>query len=229
MRLILFDIDGTLITAHGAGRLALTSAMRATYGTAGDVGGYDFRGKTDPRIVRDLAIGAGVPPSKVAARLPACFDRYVRDLDALLRNGHRVDCLPGVTALVQALSRRNDVVVGLLTGNIETGARVKLRPTGLGDLFRIGAFGSDDDDRRRLPAIARARAEQLVGQEFPFGRIVIIGDTPLDVDCAQACGAHAVAVATGDHSLAELSRCTPALLLPDFRDLDASLRALTEL
>ncbi len=132
-----------------------------------------------------------------------------------------------MSEVVRALRLRKDALVGLLTGNIERGARAKLKPTGLLPFFRVGAFGSDDADRRRLPAIARARAHTLVGREFPCDRVIIIGDTPLDVDCARACGAVAVAVATGQHRLDELSACTPDLLFPDFSDADAVLHALT--
>jgi phosphoglycolate phosphatase-like HAD superfamily hydrolase len=120
-------------------------------------------------------------------------------------------------------------MVGLLTGNIEAGARVKLEPTGLWPHFVVGAFGSDDADRRRLPAVARARARTLAGRDFGFEQVVIIGDTPLDVDCARACGAVAVAVATGQHGAAELEACAPDLLFGDFTDVEGALAALRSL
>lgn len=229
MQLILFDIDGTLLTAHGAGRLALAQAMRATYGTAGDMEGYDLRGGTDPRIIRDLLTGAGIPPARIEERLPDCFGTYVGILEGLLSDGHPVELMAGVGDVVRALSRRADALVGLLTGNIEAGARAKLRPTGLLPLFRVGAYGSDDPDRRKLPAIACERARALVGRDFARERVVVIGDTPRDIDCAQACGARAVAVATGQHSPAELECCGPDLLLPDFRDVPGVLAALARL
>jgi phosphoglycolate phosphatase-like HAD superfamily hydrolase len=226
LRLFLFDVDGTLVTARGAGRTALAEALERTFGTMGAIDRYDFRGKTDPRIVVDLMQEAGVPDAVIRGRLPACFDAYVAALDRLIGDGHRVDVMPGVDALVEALSAREDAVVGLLTGNIEAGARIKLRPTGLLPRFRVGAFGSDDPDRRRLPAIARARARALAGRVVPFEQVTIIGDTPLDVDCARACGAVAVAVATGQHPADELEACAPDLLFADFSDVDAAVRAL---
>ena len=116
--------------------------------------------------------------------------------------------------------------MGLLTGNIERGAQAKLRPTGLLPFFRLGAYGSDDADRRRLPAVACARAETLTGRTITFDRVTIIGDTPLDVDCARACGGRAVAVATGQHPAEELAACGPDLLFPDFADVPAVLHAL---
>ena len=227
MRLFLFDIDGTLVTARGAGRLAIGEALRRTYGTAGDVEHYDFRGKTDPRIVFDLMRGAGVPDDVIEAGLSACFDAYTAALEREIGDGSRVIVLPGIAEVVRALSTRDDVLVGLLTGNIEAGARVKLRSTGLFPLFRVGAYGSDSMDRRKLPAIACERARRVTGNDFSFDRVTIIGDTPLDVDCARACGAMAVAVATGFHPHAELAACAPDLLFTDFSDVSAAVAALT--
>ncbi|MCL6640582.1 MAG: HAD family hydrolase, partial [Candidatus Rokubacteria bacterium] len=177
-RLVLFDVDGTLITAHGAGRAAMAQALAEVYGTTGPIDAYDFRGRTDPQIVTDLMLAAGMPPATVEARLGACLAAYVRALGPeVARRGVRV--LPGLPALLAALARRPDVLVGLLTGNIEAGARVKLAPTGLWPFFRLGAYGSDDRDRRRLPAVACARARALLGREVPFESVTIIGDTPL--------------------------------------------------
>ena len=226
MRLFLFDVDGTLLTARGAGRLALSRAIERTWGSAGPIDRYDFRGKTDPRIVSDLMREAGVPESLIVARLSSCFEAYVRELEALIANGYPVQLMPGVAEVVGALAARTDALVGLLTGNIEAGARAKLQPTGLWPLFRVGAYGSDDPDRNRLPAIACARARALLGQDVPFGRVTIIGDTPLDVECARGCGAVAVAVATGFHPIGDLVACRPDLLFEDFADARATVAAL---
>lgn len=227
MRLFLFDVDGTLVTARGAGRVAIARALASTYGVTGPVEAYDFRGKTDQRIVCDLMGAAGLEEAVIEAGLAACFAAYLAELEAMLGDGRRVTILPGVSEVVRALAARDDALVGLLTGNIEAGARVKLRPTGLWDLFRVGAFGSDHVDRRRLPAVACERAHRLTGRRFAFEDVTIIGDTPLDVDCARACGAVAVAVATGFHPAQDLRACAPDLLLPDFSDVPATLAALT--
>jgi phosphoglycolate phosphatase-like HAD superfamily hydrolase len=227
VRLFLFDVDGTLVSARGAGRAALQVALQQTYGTAGDIERYDFRGKTDPRIVLDLMRGAGLADDAIEARMAACFEAYVGQLERHIGDGSRVSVLPGIADVVRGLTAREDALVGLLTGNIEAGARVKLRPTGLFPLFRVGAYGSDSMDRRRLPAVACERARAVAGREFPFERVTIIGDTPLDVDCARACGAMAVAVATGFHAPAELAACAPDLLFTDFSDVAGALAALT--
>jgi phosphoglycolate phosphatase-like HAD superfamily hydrolase len=228
MRLILFDIDGTLLWAHGAGRIALTEAMTAVYGTPPAYEHYDTRGKTDPRIVREVMRAAGVPDDVISAGLPSCFEAYVRHLVALIDDGHPVQTMPGIPELVRALHAREDSLVGLLTGNIEPGARTKLTPTGLLPYFRVGAYGSDDADRRRLPAIARERARVQTGHDLPYGQVVIVGDTPYDVDCARSCGARSVAVATGEHTYDELAACTPDLLFADFSDVEAAVHALTQ-
>ena len=225
-RLFLFDIDGTLVNVGGAGRTALARALEEVYGTTGAIDRYDFRGRTDPRIVFDLLGGAGWDESEISARLEACFAAYVRELEALLSDETRVRVLPGVADLVRALSARNDTLVGLLTGNIEPGARLKLRSTGLWPLFRVGAFGSDHADRRRLPAVARGRVREMLGHDIPFQRVTIIGDTPLDVDCARGCGAVAVAVATGRYSADDLATFKPDLLFADLAEVDRVLDAL---
>jgi phosphoglycolate phosphatase len=228
IRLFLFDVDGTLIWAHGAGRRSLNKAMVAVYGVPPTHDDYDTRGKTDPRIVYDVMHMADVPDDVIYARLHSCFEAYVRLLEKLINDGHPVEAMPGIPELVRALSARGDSLVGLLTGNIESGARAKLRPTGLLPLFSVGAYGSDNADRRQLPVIARERVRALTGLDIPYKHILIIGDTPLDVDCARACGAKAVAVATGQHSYGELASCSPDLLFTDFSDVTAALHALTQ-
>ena len=227
MRLFLFDVDGTLVTARGAGRAAFGRALNATYGTAGAIDAYDFRGKTDPRIVWDLLRGAGLDDAVITRGLGAFYAAYVEELRRVIGDGSRVQVMPGIADIVRALAVREDALVGLLTGNLEAGARLKLAPTGLWPLFRVGAFGSDDMDRRRLPAIACERARVVAGREFPFERVTIIGDTPLDVDCARACGAIAVAVATGQHPHEELAACAPDHIFTDFADVPRALAALT--
>ena len=170
---------------------------------------------------------AGFEAAEIDARAARFFAAYARSLADVIGDGHRIEVMPGIPELIRALADRDDALVGLLTGNVEAGARVKLAPTGLWPYFRLGAFGSDHPDRRALPAIACARARALLAREFPFDRVTIIGDTPLDVDCARACGAMAVAVATGHHAAEELSACGPDLLFPDFSDVEHAVKTLT--
>ncbi len=226
MRLFLFDIDGTLVSVRGAGRAAFARALEATYGTAGAIQQFDFRGRTDLSIVHELMTAAGLEVERIRARLDACFETYARELTVQIGDGSQVRVLPGVDAIVRRLGQRDDAVVGLLTGNIEAGARIKLTPTGLWPLFRVAAYGSENADRRRLPPIALERARAL-GYDFTFDRITIIGDTPLDVECARSCGAVAVAVATGQHPTDELACCKPDHLFSSLADVDRVVSLLT--
>jgi phosphoglycolate phosphatase len=228
MRLVLFDIDGTLLSASGAGRRAMRLAFLDVYGTAGRIDTYDFHGKTDLIILREILGAAGLPPDAVAAREGEFFACYLRHLEAEIGDGQRVTLYPGVKALVEALAGSDRCVVGLLTGNIEAGARVKLRSTGLLSHFRLGAYGSDDADRTRLPALAARRAEALLGRTFEGPDLVIIGDTPLDVGCAQAFGARAVAVATGRHTVVDLSTCGPDHVFADLSETALVMAALLD-
>lgn len=228
MRLVLFDVDGTLVTARGAGRRAMARALAAVFGATGPIERYDFRGKTDPQIVADLMRAAGFGPMEIATRLDVFYARYLDELSAEIGRGEHVALMPGIGDLIPRLSRHPGTVVGLLTGNVEGGARLKLAPTGLWSYFRVGAYGSDDADRSRLPAVAVRRAEALVGRPIAPERVLVIGDTPLDIDCARAFGAVAVAVATGQHRAEELAACRPDLLFSDFSDVRRALATLLD-
>ena len=226
MRLVLFDIDGTILTARGAGRRALAAALLEVYGTAGELDRYDLRGRTDPRIVFDLMEGAGLARAAVRERLDDCFEAYARGLAAEVGDGRGVVTLPGIAELVRRLDIAPEALVGLLTGNIEAGARIKLEPTGLRPYFRLGAYGSDHLDRKQLPSLAARRAQALTGRGYRPDEVVVIGDTPHDVECARHFGAVAVAVATGQYARESLEAERPDLLFDDFSDVDAALRRL---
>jgi phosphoglycolate phosphatase-like HAD superfamily hydrolase len=219
VRLLLFDVDGTLLLARGAGRRALARALEEVFGTAGDLDAYDLRGKTDLQVVHDVMMAAGVPSAAVARGMARCFWTYARRLREEIGDGRGVQVLPGVPELLGRL-RDAGALLALLTGNTEEGARIKLHPTGLLPLFRTGAYGSDDPDRRRLAALAAGRAQALAGRAFAPRDVVVVGDTPHDIDCARAFGAVAVAVATGQVSRDELAAASPDLLFDDFSDFD---------
>ncbi|MFQ5520506.1 MAG: HAD family hydrolase [Candidatus Methylomirabilia bacterium] len=228
MRLFLFDVDGTLVTARGAGRRAMARAFVEVYGVNGPIDRYDFAGKTDLQIVADLMGAAGVPHREIAARTTAFFERYVEELRAEIGVPERVEVMPGVAEVVVGLAHCPQALVGLLTGNIEAGARVKLEPTGLWQYFRLGAYGSDDPDRIKLLEVALRRAATLVGLAFQPREVVVIGDTPLDIHCARASGAIAAAVATGQHGLEQLAACGPDFLFPDLSDVSRVLATLLD-
>jgi phosphoglycolate phosphatase len=226
VRLLLFDIDGTLLRARGAGRRALRAALERVYGTAGAIEHYDLSGKTDQRIVLDLMEASGLAPDVVRAGFDDVFEAYARGLVEEIGDGRGVVTLPGVAELIRRLDLTDGVLLGLLTGNIEEGARIKLGPTGLWPYFPVGAFGSDDADRRRLPSLAARRAHALIGHPFRPEEVLVIGDTPLDIECARAFGATAVAVATGNCPRARLLSEGPDLFFEDLSEVDRVTRLL---
>jgi len=229
VRLLLFDIDGTLLMTRGAGRRALKAALVHVYGTAGAIEQYDLRGKTDQRIVFDLMGASGLPLEAVRERLDDVFDIYARGLAEEIGDGRDVVTLPGVSDLIRRLDAHDGVLLGLLTGNIEEGARIKLAPTGLWPYFPVGAYGSDHADRRRLPSLAARRAHALMGYAFRPEEVVVIGDTPLDIECARAFGATAVAVATGNYPRAQLLADQPDLFFEDLGNVDHVANTLLSL
>jgi len=223
--LVLFDIDGTLLSATGASRGALVDALVAVYGTAGPIDSYDFSGKTDPQIVRELIEAAGQDPKKVAAGRQEALRLYREHLEVRLRPTD-VRAKPGVAPLLTRLRADADVTLGLLTGNLEPCARVKLAPLDLNGFFPLGAFGSDHEERARLPAVAVQRAHRATGHRFERKNVVVIGDSVHDVRCGDSLGVRSVAVATGKTPAARLAEERPDALLDDLSDTERALSAI---
>ncbi len=230
MKLVLFDIDGTLLWTDGAGRSAIGSALLAEMGLTVPLEGFRFDGKTDPQIVSELLCASGNPHAESAAHIQAVCDRYVKMLEGELTSDKRTPhVFPGVWELLDLIERRDDAVLGLLTGNIAAGARLKLASVGMEfDRFRVGGFGSDAAERGELPAIAAARAAELVGETPTGEEIVIIGDTPADVTCGAAVGARAIAVATGSYRADVLEAAGAYAVFEDLSDTERVLGAIFE-
>lgn len=231
MRLILFDIDGTLLWTDGAGRRAIHRAMLDEMGTAGPIEGYRFDGKTDPQIVRELLELAGHPECGSDDRITAVCTRYVSLLTAeLAKPTQTTRTLQGVKELLAALEpyeAKRRAVVGLLTGNLEHGAALKLRSAGIDPArFAVGAYGSDSDKRSDLPAIAAERAGRKTGRRFTGADIMIVGDTPDDIACGRPMGARVIAVATGFFKAPALRDAGAAFVFDDLTDTAAVLDAL---
>jgi phosphoglycolate phosphatase len=225
-RLVLFDIDGTLLWPNGAGALAMYRALTEVYGTAGALDHVYMAGMTDRAIIHQALTGGGLSPEAMQAHWESFSLAMARHLTATV-----VECgvrpCPGVPALLDALVARDDVLLGLVTGNLENTAPIKLRAAAIDpDLFRVGGYGSDASDRDRLPAIAARRAEALTGQRFSGRTIVVVGDTPADVACGKAVGARTVAVATGVPPIEALRAARPDVLLSDLSDLQRTLRVI---
>lgn len=196
VRLVLFDVDGTLLTCGQRTRPLLGRALTEVFGEVPGIERYDFAGKTDPRIVFDLAVAAGRSAEEVHAGLPRVRDRYLAILEDGLPAG-AVAALPGAAELLARLAARGDLTLGLLTGNWRRGAEVKLERAGLGGRFAFGAFGDDGLDRDELPPVALARAAEATGRRFVASETLIVGDTLHDVACARAHGLRCAAVGTG--------------------------------
>lgn len=226
-RLILFDIDGTLLSAGGAPRRAFRRALVEHFGTEGAAASDDFSGKTDPQIVYDLMRAAGFADDHIEERIAGFFSFYLEELERELAVETRHRLYPGVAELVPALAEDPHVALGLLTGNVQEGARLKLAHFGLWEHFAVGAYGSDDATRDRLGPFALARAEARFGRAFRGDETVIVGDTPADVRCARAIGAVAVAVATGRPTRETLAAAEPDVLLDSLADWPAYHESLT--
>ena len=227
MNLVLFDIDGTLLWTDGAGRRAIHTALIEVFGTTGPEHHW-FDGKTDPQIVRELMTLAGLEREHIEDRLELLLERYLERLRAELSDpGHQPHVFPGIPTLLDVLDARDDVVLGLLTGNLADGARAKLESVGIDPgRFLIGAYGSDHADRPELPAIAIQRFRERFGREIAGDRVVVIGDTPADVTCGRGVGARAIGVATGRYSVDELRAHDAHAVFPDLSDTSAVLAAI---
>lgn len=214
MHICLFDIDGTLISSAGAGKAALEAGLAENFAITQPLD-IPLSGRTDRAIVTHLIEHYGLTNNEETyQRLLAAYLRHLPA--ALQQKSGRV--LPGVTTLLAELTQRPDVMIGLLTGNVRTGAQVKLSHYGLWDLFPFGGFGDNhldrDDVAREALAAVRARTDRVI-----LDRVWVIGDTPYDIRCARAIGARAVAVSTGWHSREELAEYQPDVLLEDLEEM----------
>jgi phosphoglycolate phosphatase-like HAD superfamily hydrolase len=227
MKIVLFDIDGTLLVSDGAGRTAMETALTETFGTTGPAS-YRYGGKTDKLIVRETMRLEGFDDATIDARMPMVLARYLEELESHLGGvTHAARALPGVAPLLDAVEAHEGMVLGLLTGNLIEGAKAKLRAVSLDHgRFRIGAYGSDHEERPMLPPIARERASAFLGRDVAGDQLVIIGDTPFDVTCGRGVGARAIAVATGGFGRAELESHGPDAMFDDLSDTARVMEAI---
>jgi phosphoglycolate phosphatase len=217
-KLVLFDIDGTILYTGGAGRRAIQRTLLEIFGCTGPIKGFPFSGKTDPQIIMELMTLAGHSPSRIEKKMDRFWDVYVEHLKEEMARAHGLKVYPGVVEVIQELQSRDGTLLGLLTGNIQRGARLKLEPVGLNGYFSVGAFGDDSADRDQLPRIAVDRVREQLGRSFSARDVVIVGDTPADISCARHYGAKVVVVATGFVSYEELEKAKPDALFHDFSD-----------
>lgn len=219
VRLVLFDIDGTLVHTGGAGIKAFAKVFATEFGAHNGVEKMKFAGRTDVSLVREFFGLHNIPAS--SDNFERFFDRYVYWLDHILARSQSAEC-PGVRELITELEVLHEPpLLGLLTGNIRLGAEIKLRHFDLWDHFETGGFADDDEDRNKIAAAARLRGSRLLGRELHGEEIVVIGDTPLDIRCGRAIGAKVLAVATGGARLPELEAHQPDWAVEDLCDIRA--------
>jgi phosphoglycolate phosphatase-like HAD superfamily hydrolase len=227
-RLVLFDIDGTLLWPEGIGRQAMKIAMEEVFGTSEPMDTYKFSGQTDRHTVHYLMDKAGFSKDVINQRFDQLTtitcDAFVKLLETRQYN---IRPCTGAPELVAALAGRNDVLLGLVTGNVRPLADLKLQATGYEiSLFRVGAFGEHSELRDDLPPLAVSRANDLSGGTFTGKQIVILGDTAADITCGRGVGARSISVATGNVPIDELRAYNPDYLFNDFTDTRAVIDAI---
>lgn len=221
MKAVLFDLDGTLVRAGGSGRLALDQAVERLHGFPAVCSKFSLAGRTDRdnfRLALRLALGRMPTPSEIAAVEATYLRRLPHEVRGAVRAG-RYKLIGGVARLLEALRRRRDVLVGLGTGNIERGAKLKLTPSGLLPHFAFGGFGYDGYSRVSVLRAAVRRASRLAGSRIQPGSVYIIGDTDKDVKAGKAAGYHTGAVTSGFGESEKIRRAAPELIAKDFRPL----------
>lgn len=223
--LILFDIDGTLVLTGGAGSRAMTRAFRDVVGVDDGFRGIPMPGRTDPHILADAFARAGV--SVEPAVLQRFRARYVECLREEIREpGPRKGVLPGVRQLLDALACHDGTFLALLTGNYTDAARIKLEYFDLWRYFACGAYGEEAPDRNQLVSVAVGRARACGAHPSALEHVIVVGDTPLDIACAHASGAHAFGVATGGHAAGELQASGADAVFEDLSDTARFLELL---
>ena len=224
IRLILFDVDGTLLDAHGAGGRALMKALESVHRRPFSRERVPFAGRTDRAIVQDLLRENRAAHDPGPADLTPVFAALPGHMEQETRATPALPC-PGVPALLEALAQETCAVLGLVTGNLQHTAQIKMRSAGLPvELFQVGAFGDEAADRNQLPPLAVTRASALHGS--PIERTIIVGDTPADIECARVNGLTSLAVATGPYNVETLAEHRPDFVLPDLDNLGQVLRIL---
>ncbi|MFA6091593.1 MAG: HAD family hydrolase [Elusimicrobiota bacterium] len=221
MKVLLFDIDGTLVRAGGAGRKALNKALHNLYGRRGAIRELSLAGRTDLWNFREAVRRSGRPVTR--KEVDRLHREYLRLLPEYVRRACRAgeyEVPVGLRRLLARLRRRKDVLLGLGTGNLEKGARIKLEPSGFNPYFAFGGFGSDAMSRPALLRKAVHRAEKAAGIRVDGQEVFVIGDTPLDVAAGRKAGYRTLAVGTGFASWKDLEDSRPDHLAKDFRDTE---------
>ncbi len=225
MKLVLFDVDGTLLSSRGAGTVSLNLALRDLFTIHGAFRDINMAGKTDIQIIKEGLLQHRIVPD--SSRVLMVIASYLENLQREIKKTDRKHLNPGVRVVLTALIEdRTGTYVGLLTGNVEERARIKLETFNLNSYFLFGAFGSHDEDRNKLLPVAVGRFETIYQVEIDFSDCIVVGDTPREVYCARLYGAFSVAVSTGPYSANALVRAGADIVFEDLSDKCAFLNAV---
>lgn len=231
MRLVLFDIDGTLLQTGGLGQGSAGLALKEIFGTAGRIDHFYPGGRTIEGIFRDTLADAGCQPAEYDQKRDLLYSTFLEIFEQRLTAGkHRIQALPGALQLVKTLTGASDICLGLVTGNHARTAELKLETAGFDpDTFPVGAFGDQTADRSRLVPRARKRAEDFLDRKIPAEQVLVVGDTTRDVLAARAAGAVSLAVLSGTDTRQQLEAVSPDYLLDGLGDNRSILEIIDSL
>jgi phosphoglycolate phosphatase-like HAD superfamily hydrolase len=218
-KLVLFDIDGTLLTVNSINRRILMDALREVYGTEGSAGTHNFAGKMDSVIIYEVLQNTGLSDAVIAEKFDKAKKTYIEMFRMHARHTDII-LMEGIRELLDKLSASSELMLGLLTGNFEGSGRHKLLLPDINHYFSFGAFADDAASRNELPQVAVDKAYQLTGKKFSEQNIIIIGDTEHDIACARVVNAKSIAVATGTYSSEELKKHNPHILYENLTATD---------
>ena len=227
LRLVLFDIDGTLLSTNGIAKHTFAEAVDQVFGMRTVAREHDFAGKTDQQIYTEVLTASGVEPDRIQEKKDEALNLFLDLLEQRITEND-ITVHPGVHKLLDTLTDETVTTIGLLTGNMIRGARIKLQPAKLDKYFNFGAFGSDALHRQDLPGLAVERAYHRTGYVFREKEIVIVGDTPHDIACGRHLNVRTIAVATGKSSAEELARHDPDFVFEDLSDTDKVMQSILE-
>jgi phosphoglycolate phosphatase-like HAD superfamily hydrolase len=219
LKLLLFDIDGTLVHSGGAGKRAMERSFEKVYGLPNGLEAISLMGRTDPSILKQALERRNLAWKENGVERFREYYFFFLDEELEVPNPNKRLC-NGIRPLLEALDERSDLELGLLTGNWRYGAFLKLRSFGVEEYFPFGAYADDSEDRNKLVPVAMERFKQKHGAEISAADVYVIGDTPFDIRCAKPYGCRTVAVATGIHTLEQLAEDKPDYLFQDFSVID---------
>lgn len=225
MKAVLFDIDGTILNCNSAGRAALIKATLDVFGTIGRMEKIDFQGKTDPSILKESLSIMGFTEKDIDEKSDLLKEKYFFYLQENVKT-YNVTVYPGIKEILSSLAERNDIILGLLTGNFTESAKIKLDSHDLNKYFKFGVYGDDAPIRNLLPGVAQKRIVELFNLQIDFRDTIIIGDTIYDVRCAKYSGAVSIAVGTGWSKREILENEKPDFYFENLADINEFMKVI---